>query len=322
MSRSVYYDYIDKHLHINAQRIIDGGKLNMLNLHMHSENFYLHFFNLLYGYELENLNDKLQNVEAIDLIDHKNKIIFQVSATSTKRKIESTLSKEIFKQYLDYTFKFISIAKDASELRSSTFKNPHAITFSPSQDIYDIVSILSNILTLSIFKQKEIYLLIKEELGGDVDIIKLDSNLATVINILANEKWDDANKIESVNLFEIDRKINHNDLDIAKAIVEEYCLFYEKVNSKYSEFDRLGSNKSNSVLATIKREYIKFKGENNADKIFLTIIERIKERILESANYQEIPIDELELCIDILVVDAFIRCKIFENPDNYKYAST
>jgi hypothetical protein len=28
------------------------------------------------------------------------------------------------------------------------------------------------------------------------------------------------------------------------------------------------------------------------------------------------------LCVNILVVDAFVRCKIFENPDSYNYAST
>ncbi|EGQ98798.1 hypothetical protein VCHE39_1684 [Vibrio cholerae HE39] len=53
--------------------------------------------NLLYGYELENLNKVLQNVEAIDLIDHKNKIIIQVSSTCTKNKVESALEKEIIK---------------------------------------------------------------------------------------------------------------------------------------------------------------------------------------------------------------------------------
>lgn len=69
MNRDIYYNYIEKQLHILAHRIIISGKLNMLHLHLHSENFYLHFFNLLYGYNLKNLNDISQNVEAIDLID-------------------------------------------------------------------------------------------------------------------------------------------------------------------------------------------------------------------------------------------------------------
>lgn len=117
MNRNLYYNYIEEKLHTLSGRIETRGKLNLLDLHVHSENFYLYFFNLIYCYKLENLNTKLQNVEAIDLIDHKNKILIQVSATSTKQKIELALSKNIIKKYNGYTFKFISISKDSSGLR-------------------------------------------------------------------------------------------------------------------------------------------------------------------------------------------------------------
>ena len=56
MNRTEYYNYIDEKLHTLALRIDTNGKLNMLHLHMHSESFYLHLLNLLYGYKLENLN--------------------------------------------------------------------------------------------------------------------------------------------------------------------------------------------------------------------------------------------------------------------------
>ncbi len=289
---------------------------------MHSENFYLHLFNLLYDYNLENLNQSLQNVEAIDLIDHTNKIVTQVSATNTKSKIESALKKDIVNLYSAYTFKFISIAKDASNLRKNTFINPHSISFNPSEDIYDITSILNTVLIGGIDRQNEIYQFIKKELGNEIDIVKLDSNLATVINILAKEKWDEVNKPDPLDRFEIDRKIVYNDLDSAKSLIEEYSLYYGKVDAKYSEFDSLGSNKSNSVLATFKREYLKLKKGENADRVFFSVIDAIKNKILESANYVQIPIDELELCVDILTVDAFIRCKIFQNPEGYNYVTS
>lgn len=322
MTRTLYYDYIDEKLHVLAHRVSTNGKLNVLNLHMHSEPFYLNLFNLLYDYKLENLNESLQNVEAIDLVDHTNKIIIQVSATNTKQKVEAALEKNIIKEYPDYTFKFISIAKDATDLRKTVFKNPHSISFNPPVDIYDITSILNKILNIDIDKQKEVYHFIQKELGNEVDIVKLDSNLATVINILAKEKWDDTNKQVTTNAFEIDRKIVYNDLDSAKSIIEEYRLYYGKVDAKYSEFDSFGSNKSISVLAAINREYLKLKNSDNADKVFFSVIDAVKNRILQSSNYDQIPIDELELCVDILVVDAFIRCKIFEDPKDYKYAAS
>lgn len=322
MNRNPYFDYIDEKLHVLARRIETRGKLNMLDLHLHSENFYLHLFNMLYGYSLENLNTKLQNVEAIDLIDHTNKIVVQVSATCTKHKVESALSKQILNSYKDYSFKFISISKDASDLRKKAFKNPFSLAFVPTTDVFDITSVLNNILSKRAIEIKEIYRFIKDELGGEVDVVKLDSNLASVINILSKEKWDETSESESVNSFEIERKISHNELKDSKDIIDEYCVFYKKVDEKYSEFDTLGVNKSTSVLRSIRKEYRSLKNSGTADFVFQEVIERIKGKVLESPNFEEIPIDELELCIDILVVDAFIRCKIFENPQNYNYASS
>jgi len=322
MNRSKYFEYIDERIHILAHRINTRGKLNILNLHLHSENFYLHFFNLLFDYQLVNLNSSAQNVEAIDLIDHKNKIIFQVSATCTKQKIESTLAKDILVKYKGYSFKFISISKDATDLRAKTYSNPHSVPFNTSKDIYDITSLLNIILGEEPKRQREIYKFIKDELGEDVDVVKLDSNLATIINILSLEKWDDSNSDDSFNSFEIDRKIQYNELDDAREVIEEFCVYYKKVDEKYTEFDLLGVNKSNSVLNSIRNEYRKLKKTENKDDVFFDTIESIKNKVLESKNIENIPIDEIELCVDILVVDSFIRCKIFENPKNYNYVTT
>lgn len=322
MNRVVYFNYIEEKLNFLAFRIEGRGKLNILDVHLHSENFYLHLFNLLYSYKLDNLNDDLQNVPAIDLIDHENNTIIQVSATCTKQKIESSLKKDIIKDYKHYSYKFISISKDASDLRKQTISNPHNITFDPKKDIFDIKSILTYINTRSSQEMYNIYQFIKEELGDEISINKLDSNLATVINILAKEQWDEANISSTVNSFEIDRKISYNQLEDSKGIIEEYCIYYKKVDEKYSEFDEMGLNKSNSVLATIRREYLKNKSISNANELLYKIIDNVKDIVLTSKNFNEIPIDELELCVDILVVDAFTRCKIFENPLGYNYANT
>jgi len=322
MNRKIYFDYIEEKLSTLETRITNRGKLNILDIHLHSENFYLYFFNLLYGFNLKNLNTKLQNVASIDLIDYTEKIIFQVSATSTKQKIELSLNKDIIKDYNNYTFKFIFISKDASELRTKKYKNPNEINFDPMKDIYDIPLILKVISSKSIEEMRGIYDFIQKELGGVIDVIKLDSNLATIINILSKEKWDDVNKTKKVDAFEIERKITYNELNKAKGIIEEYFVYHKKIDEKYSEFDKMGVNKSNSVLASIRREYLKCKKELNSDEIYLSVVENVKAKIINSSNFKRIPIDELELCVDILVVDAFTRCKIFENPERYNYVDS
>ncbi|MCK5022305.1 MAG: SMEK domain-containing protein [Candidatus Pacebacteria bacterium] len=322
MNRSNYFDYIEDKICTLATRIDKRGKLNILNLHLHSENFYRDFFNILFDWELENLNEFKQNVEAIDLIDDVNKIIIQVSATCTKDKINSALEKKIIEEYKDYNFKFISISKDASNLRKENYTNSYQISFDSTNDIYDTISILKKISSLDIDNQKKIYNFIKKELGQEVDIEKLDSNLAAIINILSKENLDKNNQSITTDDFEIEHKISFNNLNTAKHIIDDYSIHYNRVDEIYSEYDRLGVNKSSPVLATIRKEYIKNIKIKEEDELFFAVIDNVQEKIIQSANFIKIPSDVLEVCVNILVVDAFIRCKIFENPKNYKHVIT
>lgn len=324
MNRTRYYNYIEDKLGTLCYRINLKGKLNILDMHIHSENFYSYFLNSLYMWDLQNVNAVKQNIEAIDLIDKTNKNVVQISATNTKQKIESALNKKIIKTYSKFTFKFISISKDATELRTQIFNNPHGITFTPLTDIIDNKSILNFILSLSIDKQKEIYKLIQKELGGEVDIVKLDSNLAAIINILSKENLSLDFNLQ-INEFEIEKKISGNEIKTTKSIINEYAKYHPRLDNKYTEFDTQGSNKSLSILQSINHSYVKaitdFK-DADSDSILLKVIELVQEKVIQSANYIEIPIDELELCVNIMVVDAFIRCKIFKDPTNYNYANT
>ncbi|MBU1065052.1 hypothetical protein KKC74_09650, partial [bacterium] len=256
------------------------------------------------------------------LIDNSNKYFIQVSATNTKKKVESALNKNTMKNYPGYHFKFISISKDASNLKKMTFINPYSVTFNPLTDIYDKDSILKHILSLKVEDQKIIYRFIKNELGAEVDDVKWESNLAIVINILSKEDRDKQDQPIVINSFEIERKLTYNNLNDAKYVIDDYKIHHNRVDKIYAEFDTSGVNKSSTVLATIRQEYIKAKTTGTDDELFFQVIEKIQEKILNSANYVQIPIEELEECVNILVVDAFIRCKIFKNPKDYNYAST
>jgi hypothetical protein len=80
--RASNFDYIEEKLNLLAERINARGRLNLLNLHIHTEDFYVHFLNILYKWSLKNENAFESNVEAIDLIDETNQLVVQVSATN------------------------------------------------------------------------------------------------------------------------------------------------------------------------------------------------------------------------------------------------
>ena len=327
MQRKNYFDYVEEKLAILSIRVKNRGKLNILDVHMHSENFYRDFINLLYGWSLENANNRLQNIEAIDLIDDNVKLIVQVSATATKTKINNSLSKKSIekKTKRGYTFKFVSIAENADQLRQQKYNNLYNIGFNPKKDIYDISSLEKDILNLKLQKLEEVYQFIKAELGNMPDCVRFNSDLTTIINILAEVKLDENEPLGNINMFEIDKKIEFNKLDIAASIIDDYKIFYNQVEKKYREFDKMGLNKSMLVLQSLKKMYIDALLKNkydNSDLLFVGLIDEVKEIVINSSNYFDISKETLEACASLLVVDAFMRCKIFKNPEGYAYVIT
>ena len=320
MNRTRYYNYIEEKLNFLAYRIETRGKVNLLDLNIHSETFFAELFNILYDYNLVNLNCIKQNAEGIDLIDTKNKIVIQVSATCTKEKIENSLNEGIYLFYKDYNFKFISISKEVSnKLRITKFENPYNLIFNSQEDILDSTTLLRYILNLEIDKQKILFEFIKKELGEEINTVKVDSNLAEIINVLAKEDLDLKNTKINTTTFVIEDKINYNNLNGVRELINDYKIFNVKLDQKYAEFDREGINKSTSILQIIRRQYIKLRNEKkDSEEIFYGVVENIIKIIEESSNYRVLPFEELEMCVDILVVDAFMRCKIFENPEENK----
>lgn len=321
MNRATYYNYIEQQINALSLSVKSRGKLNILDYHLHSECFYRDLFNLLFRWNLCNLNEVQQNADAIDLVDTENKIFIQVSATSTKSKIQASLSKIPVDDYKNYSFKFISIANSAKNLKDITYTIPQGISFDPISDIYDNDDILRKIQALRIENLKQIYDFIYLELGNATPTKRLGSNLTTVINLLSQEDLS-IECISAVSSFEIERKIGFNDLLDTKFLIVDYNIYQGTVDRIYSSFDAMGQSKSIFVLNRIRKIYIENQSNAKGDTLFRLITNEIKNIVLNSANCDNMHEDEIDLCVDILAVDAFIRCKIFENPENYNYATT
>ena len=197
------------------------------------------------------------------------------------------------------------------------------MNFVPKQDIWDVKLLLDKILTQTVSKLRQLHKFIKDELGHEVDSVNIESNLAKVINILAEQSLDMAANSPEINAFAIEDKISFNDLEDIKDIIDDYKVFYHRLDEIYSEFDKEGQNKSFSVLQEIRRQYVELNRTDKAPtEIFYEIINDIMEIIIKSSNYIKISIEELHMCTDIIVVDAFIRCKIFKNPEGYTHVTT
>jgi hypothetical protein len=321
MTRLDCFNAIEARLSLLLTRIELRGGLNILDLHVHSENFYPGLLNLIFGWNLVNLNTVVQNAPAIDLLDQKIALVVQVSATGTKQKINSTLRKDLGR-YVGHAFKFVCIGRPAPLLKNHAYENPHGLVFDPAKDIHDCQSLLAVINGVPTPKLEAIRDYLLAELKFEIDPAKVESNLAAIIRSINEQDWMAPAGTPEMIPYDIEGKITFNQLDKARALIDDYKLHHHRLAKIYAEYDRLGRNKSLSILDSIRREFLALDAALPADDKFFRTIIATKRRILQSANAPTITDEELDLCIAILVVDAFIRCKIFKNPATAAHAST
>lgn len=320
MQRDKYFNQIESRLTFLASRIKVRGCLNVLNFNIHAENFYVGLLNEVFGYVLKNVNVVEQNAAAIDLVDDVNKIAVQVSSTSTKEKVQSALSK-LNTAHAGYRFVFCPVVVDASKLRSLKYVVPAGISFDPSKDVLDIPAILRHVSALPIGQMEHVCDLVMKEIHFDDAGTKLESNLAAIINAMSKEDLSGVGGTMEVNPYELDRKISFNELDGLRETVMDHAVHYSRLDQIYSEFDRGGVNKSAAVLGSLNSLYLRLKGKHGPEDLFFKILDSAIDKVEQSLNFRSIPRDELELAVIIVVIDAFIRCKIFKNPNNYAYVA-
>jgi hypothetical protein len=157
-------------------------------------------------------------------------------------------------------------------------------------------------------------------------LVKNSGLINQAIDGIADLEFEEMNQdLDSLTPFNITDKISHNAIKRNKSLIEEYGKYYPKINSLYRELEKQGSFKKEKLLRNIKQLYIRIKGQyvldssnelqsiqDNADNI----IEDIENKLLEFVDNKHSQKDDIAFAIPIVMVDAFMRCKILEKPDS------
>lgn len=140
------------------------------------------------------------------------------------------------------------------------------------------------------------------------------------IELYADEEASSPN----TKAFEIEAKIKHNDIKRNKALIDEYKVFYTKVNSLYQVIEEQGSFKKENLLRNIRSIYLQVMGKyvgNDVDPMRMirdnadNIIEDVQDKLLVMAEEKTSNCSEdISFGVSIIMVDAFMRCKILEEP--------
>ncbi len=159
-------------------------------------------------------------------------------------------------------------------------------------------------------------------LSSNTSLLNLAINAIATVEL---EEGVDGDQGDSA-VFDIEHKIKHNSIIRNKPLIDEYKIFYTKIASLYEELESQGSFKKENLLRNIRKVYLKTKGkyvgsaiqtdsfeiiQKNADNI----IEDIEDELIESCDsYQTTTREDISFGVSIIMVDAFMRCKILEGP--------
>jgi hypothetical protein len=126
-----------------------------------------------------------------------------------------------------------------------------------------------------------------------------------------------------LNVVDPTEKITFNTLKNSAALIREYGVYHTKLNALYTEMELQGSIVKEELLRMIKLTYDRVKGayvgdaedgmqivRRNSDAMFDEVYGALYAKLEGSATWDE----DIVLGLHIVMVDAFIRCKILEEP--------
>ncbi|ELK8499686.1 hypothetical protein RV040_003198 [Vibrio alginolyticus] len=152
---------------------------------------------------------------------------------------------------------------------------------------------------------------------------KSTSMLQIAINKIAELGLSSLKDRQSTTAFNITNKLNHNAVKSKRRVINELSAYYHKLNMLYDELDKAGSLKKESLLDNIHHIYLEASGkyvgcsddympiiQQNSDAIY----EDVFDELLSLIDCESVKLEDFAPALRVVMVDAFMRCKILEEP--------
>jgi hypothetical protein len=314
-----YINSIRERLAFLKSQVEISSRINLYDIHIHSEYFYKDFLNLLYGYKLNTLE---KNATAIDLGDKKNKIAFQVTSDSSSNKIHETIKKFIEKKlYNDYNELNMLILTEKQDFKRVKFDTKGYFVFSADKNIWDIHYIIESKIRGMVEEELKI---VKEFLEKNIGLptreIKatLSNQVQTIIQLieyLSKEENQKPVEVPSEKEPDPNKKINSRFSEHSNFLINEYknnALFYAgslKEAKSVLGLDSVKAAKIQSYLKDISNRFL-WENGNNPRLALGKLADYFEKAISENGKGYDPP------AIKFYLIDELIKCNVFPNEEN------
>lgn len=316
MNGKKYINKIIDLLSYLSSQIETAGGLHLYDRHIHSEDFFKRFLNLLYGYELVNVNLSEPNFPAIDLGDKNAKKCIQVTSDSSPAKIRKTIAlfneNRLYEEYAGLTI--LIITKKGSYART-VFDTGGMFDFDIKRDIIDKEDIIKEVAAYpNIEDIKKVCEFLEDELDRPGQNGNPSNEVETIMDLVAFLSDGRGDGEETVTGDpDPEKKIMQrfaSESDHLKTQIQEYLPLYH-IARKEAE-SKLGLDKAMIILI---RRFLMDKSlsilescDQNPKKALEELVDYFAKELKDSGKHYD------HGAIKYYLLQEIINCNVFPNP--------
>lgn len=305
-NRQTYISIITKRITYLQKEVENFNSLNLTDINVYAENFYLGLFNLI-GFTFTNTNFEKNNSAHIDLIDTVNKQAIQVTAQNDNVKIKEAIDGFFKKpENKDYKLQILLISKNAKDYKTKFGEN-----FNHKEDVLDIKRLLAMINNIS-----------------EIDLLKEIANFLDK-NVLTERRKTECSEVETIMALiehlskDENRKLSdsYDNVDPEFKIYQRFSEHSDFITTQYKELLSVyqiplfeASKSIDSVTSLKVSNYLKDESditlskENNNPKLALySLVEQFYQKL--SSNGLKFD----KQAIKFYLLDELIKCNVFPN---------
>lgn len=314
MNREIYLKNIADSLALLSKEVTVRNAINLYDINIVAEDFFPGLLNLIYGYELRNINHLEKNAAAIDLFDPKNKLSIQVTSDNDSSKIKHTIKE--FKEKESYKIynRLIILILTQKKNYTTDFDTEGKFSFDKKKDIWDVESIIKDVRKLETEKLKEI---------NDYLLNELNEKYYAGQRTQANEIDTIIDLIEYISQHREVKKLRETVIDPEYKIFKRFREFADNIISEYTTLltvygeaveivnETLGIDEAQDIIIMLYLQDISMQILQEAQNDPIVALNKLVEYFEEKLSINGKKYDRM--AIKFYLVNEMIKCRVFPN---------
>lgn len=314
INKEIYLKEIVQNLTLLSKEVTLLNAVNLYDINIIAEDFFPGLLNLIYGYDLKNINTIEKNAPAIDLFDKENRISIQVTSDNESKKIKHTIKEFVDNEsYKEYE-RLVVLILTHKKKYSVDFDTEGKFVFDKKKDIWDTEDLIKAIRGLETEKIKEISSYLSTELCNKCYSLKQTqaNEVETIIDLI--EYISVHKQVKKPCETEIDPKykIYKRFKDFADNLVMEYTTLLTIYGESLEVVnDTLGIDEAQDIIIMFYLQDISMQfldeAQDNPVIALNNLVTYFEDKLSNNGKKYD------KMAIRFYLVNEMIKCNVFPN---------